>query len=277
MDYYKIEVILKPFDETEAEILTVELSEVGCDAFEDINGGFNAYIPENIFRKEEVEKCFSSYELNSQVVYNISFIKAENWNAKWESSFEPIVVENRCTIFAPFHKGLEKTEYNILIDPKMAFGTGHHETTYLIVKKMLDFDFKNKCVLDMGCGTGILAIFAKQLGADKVVAIDIDPQATSNARENVLVNSVQNVDVHTGTAENLGKEQFDIILANINRNILLQDMSTYVKVLKEKGKIFFSGFYLEDIVLLQDEAETLGLKLIGQDEKNRWSMLIFEK
>ena len=213
--------------------------------------------------------------------YSLSLIPEQNWNALWESSFEPVVIDGRCTIKASFHKGLPRTKYTIVIDPKMAFGTGHHQTTTLIIKTMLahEKDIRGLQVLDMGCGTGILSILAaKMKAAVPVHAIDIDPVAVRSARENARRNRVPDR-IHTlcGDASLIQAGKYDLILANINRNIILEDLSTYARGMKPGALLITSGFYEEDSAMIEAEAVRQGLEPLGSDSLERWATVTFRK
>ena len=211
------------------EILMAELIEIGFDSFTEEHEGILAYIQKNLFDEKQLQEI----NLFSNEAVKISYTYKEmpniNWNEEWEKNFEPINVENQVSIRAEFHAN-QNLPHEIIIQPKMSFGTGHHATTYLMIQQMLDMDFENKTVLDMGCGTSVLAIFAKQKGAGKTVAIDIDEWSVENSKENAARNNVE-LEISQGTADNLAAENFDIILANINRNILISDIPTYVSVL----------------------------------------------
>lgn len=277
MDYIEIAVNIEPYNETIAEILVAELGEIGFDSFSDTESGFNAYIPQNLYNKEQIDDVLSSFQFEEKVSYTSNFIKTENWNALWESNFDPVIIDNRCVIRAPFHKDLPKTDYEILIEPKMAFGTGHHETTYLMSEAVLDTDVTNLQVLDMGCGTAILAILAALKGAEHVDAIDNDDWATVNAVENVERNNlVDKITVMTGDAALLGTPRYNLILANINRNILLADMEQYVKSMLPSSKLIMSGIYPDDIPMIEQEATRLGLTKLYQKTRNKWAMVAFK-
>lgn len=276
MDYIEIAVTIDPYNETSSEIIIAELSEVGCDSFTDTESGFNAYILQKDYKKETIEKVFAQFNFTEKVTYTANPIKTENWNALWESNFEPVIIDHRCAIRAPFHQNLPKTELDIVIEPKMAFGTGHHETTYLMTEALLTTNVTDLHVLDMGCGTGILAIVAALRGACHIDAIDNDEWATNNAVENVAKNGLANkITVITGDATLLGVPCYNLILANINRNILLADMQHYVKSLLPEGKLIMSGIYADDIPTIENEANRLGLTKTAQNIRNKWAMVEF--
>ena len=213
---------------------------------------------------------------------SVRILKKENipdrdWNEVWESSYEPVVINEICRIRAPFHQPDSRYKFDLLIEPKMSFGTAHHETTALIIKMMLDTDFRNRDVLDMGSGTGVLAILAKKLGSATTVAIDNDEWAYRNALDNIRMNDTNDISVELGDATTLKDRHFDIIIANINRNILLRDMKEYVKCLDNNGIIFFSGFYQADLPMIAKEAESLGLVFSRHLAENEWTAAAFVK
>ena len=252
------------------ERLGAELGAVGFESCtETDDGGLSAYIQSDDWVEGMLEQVqiLSSNEVEFKV--ERENIEQVNWNEEWEKNFEPIEVLGKVSVRAPFHGGNE-LEYNIVIEPKMSFGTGHHETTHLMIEHLLEIDLEGKKVLDMGCGTGILAIFSEMRGASEVEAIDIDPWCYENSVENAARNSCRKIKVFEGDASLLKEQQFDVVIANINRNILLEDMSSYVRCLKPGGLLLLSGFYSEDIEQIGRKAEELGLKLLDEKERNRW-------
>lgn len=267
---FKIEP-LQPWN----EILMAELIEIGFDSFTEEHEGILGYIQKDLFNEEALEQLHLLQNPELSISYTFKEMPNINWNEEWEKNFSPINVENQVSIRAEFHED-QNLPHEIIIQPKMSFGTGHHATTYLMIQQMLDMNFKNKNVLDMGCGTSVLAIFAKQQGAGKTAAIDIDEWSVENSIENAARNNV-NLDISQGTAENLGNEKFDIILANINRNILISDIPTYVSVLNPGGQLLLSGlcFFDVDDILEVCTAENLTLKKKIQREE--WVSLLLEK
>ncbi len=252
------------------EILVAELGAVGFESFtETDDGGLTAYIQSDDWVEGMLEQVqiLSSDEVEFEV--ERENIEQVNWNEEWEKNFEPIEVQGKVCVRAPFHSGKE-LEYNIVIEPKMSFGTGHHETTHLMIEHLLEIDLEGKKVLDMGCGTGILAIFSEMRGASEVEAIDIDPWCYENSVENAARNNCRKIKVFEGDASLLKEQQFDVLIANINRNILLEDMSSYVRCLKPGGLLLLSGFYVEDMEQIGRKAQELGLKLLDEKERNRW-------
>ncbi|MBK0404474.1 50S ribosomal protein L11 methyltransferase [Adhaeribacter sp. BT258] len=261
-----------------ADILTAELSEIGYDTFMDTESGFNAYITEDIFSEPELQEVVEKYAAMAQISYATSKIAKQNWNEEWEKNFEPLIIGNQVSVRASFHPKPESVQYDIVINPKMTFGTGHHETTTLMIENQLTVDHKNKRVLDMGTGTGILAIMACKLGASEVVGVEVEDWSVENARENAELNQCPNIVVHFGDVTAVESDQpYDVVLANINRNVLLADMAAYTKLLKNGGPLVLSGFYTEDLAVLQEEATRCGLIFESSREKNNWVSAIFRK
>ncbi len=252
-----------------ADILIAELGEAGFESFVEESDGVLAYIQkidwsDNILKEVEILK-----HANFQISYQIKEIEQENWNATWESNFKPIQVGESCHVRAPFH---EKSEvpYDIIIEPKMSFGTGHHETTHMMLQHILVHDFEGKSVLDMGCGTAVLAILTAMKGAKSIDAIDIDNWCYQNSLENVERNHCEYISVYEGDASLLIDRKYDVIIANINRNILLADIPIYAKSLNENGTLFLSGFYTEDIEIISEKCLEVALKFEKNLEKNNW-------
>ena len=259
------------------EILIAELNEIGFESYDEEEEGLKAYILEKFFDFDAVKKLQVNTLPNCTIDYSWKVIETQNWNQVWEKSFNPIIIDNQCVIRAPFHKGTPKLKYEMIIEPKMSFGTGHHETTYLMLKTMLELDFKNQTVLDMGCGTGVLAIFAKLKGAKGVTAIDVDEWAYTNTLENIEKNNCHDINVLQGDASLLVGQKFDIILANINRNILMDDIPKYARVLKKEGILLLSGLYGRDLSMIKEEAESHQLKYKSHKEKHNWVAALFYK
>lgn len=276
MNYIEVYFKLNPV-QPYAEILTAELSDLPFDSFVDTDDGLLAYIPQKDFNESNLKALDFIQQKTADVTYTIKEIETENWNQKWESNFPPVYVNDTCIIRAPFHTKEEKFEYDILISPKMAFGTGHHQTTAQVANRLFSLNLKNKSVLDMGCGTAVLAIIAHKLGAYPITAIDIDEWATENAKENCILNQCLNIEVVTGDASLLNQRNFDVIIANINRNILLQDMKQYAACLNPNGILLLSGFYEEDISVLLEEASKYNLRETHRASKNNWSILELKK
>jgi len=276
MDYIEFKARVRPLL-VGREILIAELSEIDFESFVETELGLEAYIQKNNFNEKVLKELSILNNQEFEIDYQLKNIKDQNWNEVWEQNFDPINVEDKCYVRAPFHKAKEEVEFDIVIEPKMSFGTGHHETTFLMIKKLLNMDLESKNVLDMGCGTGVLAILAKLKKADKVVAIDIDEWAYNNTVENVEKNNTLDILVKLGGAELLKNEKFNLVIANINRNILLQDMANYVNVLEQKGSLLLSGFFSSDQNVIIEETSKYNLKLISKDIKNDWTMLHFQK
>ena len=280
MDYIELRCTIETEEnnfETISEILIAELNEIGYESYDETDEGVNAYILEKFFNLEKVKALQVNSLAHCKITYEWEIIKTQNWNEVWEKNFNPIIIEDQCLISAPFHTDTPKCKYEIIIEPKMSFGTGHHETTYLMLKTMLNLDFKDKIVLDMGSGTGVLAILASFKGAKEVTAIDIDEWAYQNALENVEKNQCENITVLQGDASLLQNQQFDIIIANINRNILMDDIKHYAKVLKNNGILLLSGLYDKDLPMIKEEASSQKLNLISFEEKNSWVAAQFIK
>ncbi len=273
MNYTEVNIELNPYSQQNAEILTALLAELGFDSFTDTPNGLLAYIPTSQFNEKELTLLFSNLPIEAEVKYVITHIADQNWNTKWESNFEPITVEHFCRVRAPFHKSEQGYSLEIVIEPKMAFGTGHHQTTWLMIREMFSIDLKGKTVLDMGCGTGILAIVAEKLGAASVTAIDNDSWAYENSMENVTANGCSNINVVLGDASSIKDENYDVILANINLNILLSDLPIYRKHLNAKGILLMSGILTTDIPAISEAASRNGLTVVATQSKNDWALV----
>lgn len=271
MDYYKIRIGISPFQDWIRDVLNAQLAEIGFDSFVDIQDGLDAYIPVQNFKLRALDEILTSYEANFDFDIESEIIKDQNWNKEWEKNFfKPLVIGGECMIRAPFHTEYPNAKYEIIIEPNMAFGTGNHETTSTIIESILQNDLSGKNILDMGCGTGILSILASMKGAKHITAIDIDKWSYEGTLENAKLNNIENIDKHLGDATLLGEKSFDLIFANIHKNVLLDDMETYYSVLNEGGTLIMSGFYTEDIPEIKRKAEFLGLNDAGFVEKNNW-------
>lgn len=258
------------------EIVVALMSEFDFDSFVDSDLGVLCYMRSENFD----ELALRDIEAESPEGFNWSFswkeIPNQNWNAEWESKFEPVDVIGKLQIRAPFHTADSNFELDIIVAPKMAFGTGHHETTWLISKALIENPPLNLATLDMGCGTGVLAILSRMLGAGKTIAIDIDPWSVENTIENMELNHIEGIEVRLGGADAIGEEKFDLILANINRNILLQDMRAYTSAMLPGATIMFSGFFVSDREVMELEASKYGLHFVSADNKGDWAMLKFQ-
>lgn len=280
MNYIEVKFACVPNDEIVNSILPSLLGEIGFESFTESQDGVLAYIQKDLFSKGNIDELIRQFPLKCEITYSYSEVEERNWNEEWEKHyFEPLIIDNRCIIQSTFHNIPPTYEYNIIIDPKMSFGTGHHQTTELMIREILKEDFKGKAVLDMGCGTAIIAILAAMRGASPITAIDIDQWAYDNAVENIDLNNVSGISVHIGDADLLLSlnKTFDIILANINRNILLNDIHTYASVLNTRGLLFMSGFYTEDIPMIEAQCKKNRLTLSYSTSKNNWACTRFIK
>ncbi len=254
------------------EILIAELGDVGFESFTENEDGITAYIQKKDWHEALLENVQILHSDEFRISYTFEEMEQVNWNSEWEKNFEAIQVNDLVSIRAPFHTNSD-LKYDIIIEPKMSFGTGHHETTHLMIQQLLDLDLVGKSVLDMGCGTGILAIFSEMKGADKIDAIDVDDWCYENSLENVVKNQCNNITVYKGDASLLVRKSYDVIIANINRNVLLRDITIYSKNLAKSGVLLLSGFYKEDIPIIDKKAQLSNLRLEKTLEKNNWVSL----
>ena len=259
-----------------SEILIAELGNVGFESFVETENGVTAYIQKTDWSAEMLADVFVLNSDEFSIEYNQNEVPQTNWNAEWEKNFEPIQVDDLVSIRAPFHEN-PNLKYDIVIEPKMSFGTGHHETTHMMVQHLLKLDLENKKVLDMGCGTGILAIFAEMKGAKPLDAIDIDNWCYLNSLENIKRNNSKNINIFEGEVEKLMHFNYDNIFANINLNVLLNDICIYAKMLNKNGVLYLSGFYKKDINKIEQEARSSALKLIETKQENDWVSLKLSK
>lgn len=274
MQYLELKLAIQPNDDYIVDLLASFLGEIGFESFEEDIDGMLAFIRKDMFDEDALVHLISNFPYTSDIQYSIANVDEVNWNEEWEKHyFEPIVIGNQCVIHSSFHTDVPSAEYDIVIDPKMSFGTGHHETTSMMIEEILEADLKGKSVLDMGCGTAVLGILAAKRGASPVLAIDIDPWCTENSKENIQNNRVEWIQVVLGGAEQLENVKVDVIFANINRNILLEDIKKYSACLGEGGVLYMSGFYTSDIPVLMEEANRYGLQLKASREKNNWAAI----
>ncbi|MCP9764892.1 50S ribosomal protein L11 methyltransferase [Lacihabitans soyangensis] len=273
MDYFELSLSVEP---DFSEILMAELAEIGFDSFVETDEGLQAYVLESEFQERDLKQLMETYAEKTPMSYSLKKIEKQNWNEEWESNFSPIEVLDKVYIRATFHEPAgEQYEHEIVITPKMSFGTGHHETTSQVMALQLEIDHKDKSVLDVGTGTGILAILAAKLGATKIHAFDIDEWSVENTQENIQLNHTDLVTISLGTIDSQKAEVYDIVLANINRNILLEEIPKYATFTSDY--LLLSGFYEHDIADIQAKAEANGLKKIKHISKNNWAAVVFRK
>lgn len=272
MDYITVHFNLSPVNETVSDVLAALLADAGYESFSACSDGLLAYVPAKLFSEQQLKELVPDVLYGSGITYSWELVPGQDWNHEWEKHyFEPIVIGEECVIHSSFHTDFPAATWDIVIDPKMAFGTGHHETTSLMLEYLLEDKVEGLSFLDMGCGTAVLAILAAMKGASPLLAIDIDEWACENAVENCALNDVSQVEVVQGDAASLsGRAPFDRVYANINRNILLADMAAYITVLKPGATLFMSGFYVEDLPIIREEAHRLGLSFVDFKQRNQW-------
>lgn len=277
MNYIELKLTVNP---EFADIFMAELGEIGFETFTEESYGLNAYVTEDLFSEEAVDEIMERYLAMTPISYSYSTLEKKNWNEEWEKSYEPISVNGLVRVRASFHEPDDQHRFDIVINPKMSFGTGHHETTSMVLGiqgSQLAGEHQGKKVLDVGCGTGILAIMAAKLGASYVSAFDIEEWAAENSRENVELNHCEGVVVRQGTIDDEPADLYDIVLANINRNILMRDIPKYVTFMLPKAYLVVSGFYEHDIADIEQVANEAGLKKTFFDTKNNWASVVFER
>ena len=273
MDYIEVSIKTDPSDSEIINVLIAFLSQIGYDTFTEDDELLKAFIKADDFDENALIKILNPYSCS----YSLNTILNKNWNEEWEKSFQAVVIDNLLSIRAPFHEKIENSEHEIIIEPKMAFGTGHHETTYLMCLMMNKVNCKDKTVLDMGCGTGILAIFASKLGALKITAIDIDVWAYNNSIENINKNNCTNIQILQGDKRIIPDIKYDLILANINLNILITDIVTYSSKLNTGGFLILSGFYEDEIGIINEVCKDNNLISKEYTEKNKWVAAVYIK
>lgn len=278
MDTIKLTIVVSPYESWVCDILMSELAKACFDTFVETDSGFEAYIAENLFNESAIEYIKNDISKSFRISYATEVIPAQNWNEVWEKNyFKPLIISDQIVVRAPFHTEYPQCRHEIVIEPKMAFGTGNHETTSLVMEIMLDMELSGKSVLDMGCGTGILAVLSSMLGADPITAIDIDEWAFRATMENAGLNKTPNISAFMGDSSLLGNDNFDVILANIQKNIILADLHKYDQVLNSGGLLLVSGFYLADLEDIKQTAEKVGLVTENFKEKNQWVAVLFSK
>ena len=278
-DYTEVRIDMSPCNETMTDVMAALLCEHGYESFVPDECGMTAYIKLEDFDKKVLDEVTAELPFDTSVTVKCETVEGRDWNQEWEKNyFKPITVDEKCVIHSSFHTDIPSMPYDIVIDPKMAFGTGHHQTTTLIIRRLLELPLEGRSVIDMGTGTGILAILAAMRGAGPVTAIEIDEFAHVNAVENVSLNHHPEINVVLGDASALaGVEPVDLFLANINRNIIVGDLQVYASRLKEGGTMLLSGFYEDDIAIVLDEARKHGLEYVGHTVLERWSCLELKK
>jgi ribosomal protein L11 methyltransferase len=261
-----------------SEILMAEIAEAGFDTFMETEIGFEAYTEGDQFDQAQLDYIKEKYKEVSPLQFQMDRIEKKNWNEEWEKNVEPIIVDDQCLIRAAFHKIEKKYPHEIIITPKMSFGTGHHQTTHLMISRQMKMDHQNKRVMDAGCGTAILSVMASKLGAKEIEAFDIDEWSVENGQENAENNHCKNIHIQLGKINEVKLEgKFDIILANINKNILLSEMETYASYLTQGGQLLLSGFYVHDIDDLKKESSKHHLNEVAHDERETWACLLLQK
>lgn len=278
MNYKELIFTIISSEDYHKDLLINALSEVGFDTFEETVNGFKAYIPSDNFDQNSVEAALKNFDGVFNASYEMNFIPEKNWNEVWESNFNPLIIKDQCYVRATFHEARPEYPYEIVVDPKMAFGTGHHQTTSMMMEYILEEDLQGKSVLDMGCGTGILSILASKRGADPILAIDYDPLCYDSTIENSRLNNSLNITALRGSVEAIPDGPFDLILANINRNILLDQIGRYAQVLKPGGLLFLSGFYENpDLDILKEENNKSAMSYVNHKAKDEWVAAKFLK
>jgi len=275
MNYIEIDISLSeksPF----ADIITAKLNEIEFESYQETEYGLQAYIQQKLFNEDLLNNAFSILKNKVDFSFKITEIKQQNWNLKWESSFQPVIINEKCIVRAGFHQPID-IEFEIIITPKMSFGTGYHATTFLMMNSMFNLDLINKTILDIGSGTGVLSILSEKLGARNILGIDIDNWAFENAKENKKLNNCNRISFEISDVSNIVNKRFDVILANINRNIILKEIDTYSALLNYGGHMLLSGFYTDDESLILSKIEKLNLNLQMKKQKDNWLLLHLQK
>ncbi len=274
MDYIELQFVLKERVPI-IDIFIQEISDIGFDAFEEKLTTLSAYVPLSIYSEERLKSLvdkYSSYITSFKVIDH----PYENWNKKWESSFQPIIINEQCEVRASFHKPSNK-KFDIIINPEMSFGTGHHETTRLMAKDLFKHDLKNKTILDFGSGTAILSILAEKLGADEVHALEIDEKVNKNAVNNLSINNCKIIQLINGDGDSIPNMKYDFLLVNINRNTIVKEFANFSRAMKKNSIVLFSGFFESDIDYIKDLSIESGLKILYSDLENQWALLVMKK
>lgn len=278
MNYYKYNIVLKPDNQEFREIIIASFGHLGFESFVEQEDIIEAFLPENNLDVTDDSISEITFSPLFEYTYLKEFIKERNWNEEWEQNyFKPLLIANKCLVRAPFHKNYDNAEYEIIIEPNMAFGTGNHETTSLMIEHLLEIDLKGKSLLDMGCGTGILSILASMRGCYSIVAVDIDKWAYESTKENSKLNETNNIEALIGDITAVDKNKFDIVLANIHKNVLIDDMPKYKELLNYGGILIMSGFYNHDLTDIEHIALKLGFKHLIKKSKNRWIAIAYSK
>jgi len=278
MQYLKAIFKFESIEDYQQDLLISDLADLGFDTFEDSENGFTAFVMKDNYSEQALKELLAHYTDDFVTNYTLEDVADENWNAEWEKNFNPLIIDDVCYVRATFHEPQPSYPYEIVIDPKMSFGTGHHQTTSMMMQYILAADLKDKTVLDMGCGTAILAILAAKLGAKDLVAIDYDNVCYESTIENATLNNISNLKALCGSKEVIPNEEYDVIFANINRNILLDQIHRYAEVLQSGGKIFFSGFYLDpDLGMITAECAKYGIQYLDHKQNGDWVAAQFEK
>lgn len=276
MNYTKISFKLYPDSEENREILVAVISDLAFESFDETADQVEGFVPGESFNFDEMIVITSSLPFSVKTQHEM--IPDQNWNELWEKNyFKPLLIGGRCLVRAPFHTEYEPSEFELVIEPKMAFGTGNHETTTLMAEQILNMQLTGKTVLDMGCGTGILGMLASLKGAKSIMAIDIDTWSFESTVENARLNNIANLEAKLGDASILGSDSYEVIFANIHKNVIINDLPAYEKALQPGGKLYLSGFYTQDMAQVKEEAESLGLLETGFHEKNNWVVYSFQK
>lgn len=278
MEYIELSIKIESEVKDITEIISAELAELGFESFQEEEGGLNAYIPSTNFNFDEVKELYIFHnKYLGEFELSHTLYKDKNWNEYWEKNFQPVLVENQLLIRAPFYEKNNSVKHEIILEPKMSFGTGHHATTYLVLQEMMNIEMEGKEVLDIGCGTGILSIFAHQLNASRIVALDNNEWAYKNALENFQNNGTERVETILGDINSIKEGKFDIILANINRNVILAEIEKYTALLKKGGTILLSGILKINRPEIEEAAEMCYLSKLGWNRMNGWVVLDYKK